>query len=120
MIERFIAYFHDSGFEYLALDFDGYSVRLSREPLPQGAAASDRQSVGIVGPSVGFIALANGREHFPRAGVAVVAGEPLFTLRRFKSTMDVQAPAAGILRSVLVEEGSFVEYGQTLAILSTM
>lgn len=101
--ERFAEYFQNSSFEYLALDYAGRSLRLSRE------------RTRVLASSVGFIALPAGRERFPEAGAHVVEGEALFAVRRFRNVIAVRVPASGILESVLVSKGDFVEFGQPLA-----
>jgi len=42
---------------------------------------------------------------YRREGEVVAAGEPLFAVETDKATLDVEAPAAGVLRSVRVAEG---------------
>jgi biotin carboxyl carrier protein len=114
-IEPLIAYFHRSRFDYLALDFAGSSLRLSRD----GAASNVQRGSArdIVAPSVGFVEAATGRDQFPRMGMPVAEGEPLFRLRRFTDTIEVRAPTGGTLEALLVEQGTFVEYGERIAVL---
>src|SRR5690348_12169511 len=114
-LETLIAYFHGSRFAYLALDFAGRSLRLSRQGAdsdPQGGSACD-----MVAPSVGFLEMAIGRDQFPRVGMPVAEGEPLFRLRRFTDAIEVLAPIAGTLEALRVEQGTFVEYGERIAVL---
>jgi len=47
-------------------------------------------------------------------GAAVEAGEPIVNISTTKMAMDLEAPAAGTLRSV-VAEGEIAEVGATLA-----
>lgn len=123
--ERIIEYFRTSSFQYLALDYAGFSVRLSRGPSNAGGARRDtRESAAIAGqtaaaqvlaPSLGFVDLHPGRARFPEAGEYAAEGDCLFVIRRFKNVVEVRAAAAGPLASVMVERGAFVEFGQPLA-----
>src|SRR5215211_4508198 len=54
-----------------------------------------------------------------REGDAVEREEPLFTVETDKATMDVGAPAAGILARVLVAEGVAVPVLETIALITT-
>src|SRR5215211_3207351 len=53
-----------------------------------------------------------------REGDAVEREEPLFTVETDKATMDVGAPAAGILARVLVAEGVAVPVLETIALIT--
>ena len=115
--ERLIEYFESSGFSYLALDYAGASVRLSRERPAQeiSAAAVSSEPTHVLASSVGFIESPAERRRFPQSGDQVAEGEALFAIRRFRNVLAVSAPASGILGSVLVSAGDFVEFGQPLA-----
>lgn len=116
--ERLIEYFESSRFEYMALDYAGASLRLSRErPKETPAHAHAAAGVYVAASAVGVVELPAGRERFPEAGDRVAEGEVLFDLRRFRSVVAMRAPASGILSSVLVTEGDFVEFGQLLTTL---
>jgi biotin carboxyl carrier protein len=126
-LERIVEYFERSRFDYLALDYGGKSLRLSRPVRAtevggidgSGIAAQRGTSVmNVPAPTVGFVEVAAGRTRFPQAGDAVAKDEALFTLRRHKTVLTVGAAASGTLESVLVGEGDFVEFGQPLAMLS--
>jgi len=102
-----VAYFEGSCFEVLALDHAGASLRLCRE--------APRPTVALAAPSVGRIGFAPGRVRLPRAGDTVQRDECLFTIRRFKASIEVKAPASGRIASLPIEPGEFVEFGQHLA-----
>ncbi|HEU4798885.1 MAG TPA: biotin/lipoyl-containing protein, partial [bacterium] len=51
-------------------------------------------------------------------GDEVAEGEPLYDVDTDKATVDVPAPAAGILRRVLVAEGGTVPIGTLLAVIA--
>ncbi len=106
-LERLIAYFRGSAFEYLALRHPSASLTLHREP----AVAA----IAVIAPSVGVIGPLCGSARWGHAGDEVRCGEPLFSIRRFRSVVEVCAPASGRLARVHHDAGCFVEYGQALA-----
>ncbi|HVP41398.1 MAG TPA: dihydrolipoamide acetyltransferase family protein [Candidatus Krumholzibacteriaceae bacterium] len=58
-------------------------------------------------------------EWFKKEGETVTKGEPLVEVLSEKATVDVEAPAAGILRKILVGKGVDVPVNATLAIIAT-
>jgi biotin carboxyl carrier protein len=115
-LERIVEYFQTSRFEYLALDCTGGSIRLSRAAPGSDVAATDR--IEVRASTVGFVDLPAGRARFPEIGDGVLESEALFAIRRFKDVITVSAAASGMLHSVLVSKGDFVEFAQPLATLS--
>jgi biotin carboxyl carrier protein len=120
MIERLIAYFHASRFQYLALEYGECSLRLARNHQPDVGSAGETHRTEVEASSVGFVDLAAGREKFPQAGATAAEGEPLFSIRKWKSTIEVRAGSAGVIESVAVSRGEFVEYAQLLATIKTV
>lgn len=57
-------------------------------------------------------------EWFKREGETVEKGEPLVEVLSEKVTYDVEAPAPGVLRKILAEEGADVPVAETLAIIT--
>lgn len=55
---------------------------------------------------------------YKKEGEPVEKGEPIVELVSEKATYDLEAPASGILRKILVTEGSDVPVNQTLAIIT--
>ncbi len=55
---------------------------------------------------------------FKREGEKVQKGEPIVEVLSEKVTYDVEAPAAGILRKILAEEGMDLQVGATLAFIA--
>jgi len=45
-------------------------------------------------------------EWFKKEGESVKKGEPLFKIMSEKAVMEIEAPASGILKSILVREGA--------------
>jgi pyruvate dehydrogenase E2 component (dihydrolipoamide acetyltransferase) len=56
---------------------------------------------------------------FKKEGDRVEKGEPVVEVLSEKVTYDVEAPAAGVLRSILAEEGVDVPVGATLAVIGS-
>jgi biotin carboxyl carrier protein len=51
------------------------------------------------------------------AGDAVAAGDPVIVLESMKMEIPVEAPRAGAVREILVQEGQTVQEGETVAVL---
>lgn len=121
--EWLFEYFQTSGFQHLALECDGISIRLSRRSVADdgrsaGEAASGAQgahATQLTAPGVGFVGAPPGRDRIPGVGEPVEKGSLLFVLRRFKDVVEVRAGTAGRLTAVAVDAGTFVEFGQLLA-----
>ena len=56
-------------------------------------------------------------EWLKKPGERVGAKEPLVVLTTPKVTMEIEAPAAGVVSEVLVEEADIVEVGAVLAVI---
>src|SRR5712692_915931 len=52
------------------------------------------------------------------AGDTVKQGEPIVEIETDKVTVEIEAPASGILRDVTAQEGDVVPVGQTIAIIA--
>src|SRR2546426_3750235 len=50
-------------------------------------------------------------------GHAVQKGEPIVEIETDKVTVEIEAPAAGVLRDVTAHEGDVVPVGQTIAVI---
>ncbi|HEY1265997.1 MAG TPA: dihydrolipoamide acetyltransferase family protein [Candidatus Binatia bacterium] len=53
-----------------------------------------------------------------KAGDAVKKGEPLMEVETDKATVEVEAPASGVLQNVTAKEGDEIPVGQTIAIIA--
>jgi pyruvate dehydrogenase E2 component (dihydrolipoamide acetyltransferase) len=51
------------------------------------------------------------------AGDTVVKGEPIVEIETDKVTVEIEAPAAGVLREVIAREGDVVAVGKTIALI---
>lgn len=56
-------------------------------------------------------------EWYKNVGECVRRGEPLFMLETEKIIYDVESPVTGILKEVLVLEGTKVKVGTTIALI---
>lgn len=52
-----------------------------------------------------------------KAGDAVAAGDPVIVLESMKMEIPVEAPRAGTVKEIKVEEGQTVREGETIAVL---
>src|SRR3989475_7333067 len=52
-----------------------------------------------------------------RPGDAVQKGEPIVEIETDKVTVEIEAPASGVLRDVTAREGDVVPVGQTIAVI---
>jgi pyruvate dehydrogenase E2 component (dihydrolipoamide acetyltransferase) len=53
-----------------------------------------------------------------KAGEAVKKGEPLMEVETDKATVEVEAPASGVLQNVTAKEGDEIPVGQTIAVIA--
>ena len=52
-----------------------------------------------------------------KAGDRVGAGDPVIVLESMKMEIPVEAPRAGVVKEIRVQEGQTVQEGETLAVL---
>jgi biotin carboxyl carrier protein len=52
-----------------------------------------------------------------KAGDTVAAGDPVIVLESMKMEIPVEAPRAGAVREIRVQEGQTVQEGETVAVL---
>src|SRR6185369_8060389 len=50
-------------------------------------------------------------------GQSVAKGEPLMEIETDKATVEIEAPAAGVLANISAQPGDVVEVGKTIAVL---
>ncbi|HWL83474.1 MAG TPA: 2-oxoglutarate dehydrogenase complex dihydrolipoyllysine-residue succinyltransferase [Roseomonas sp.] len=73
----------------------------------------------IVVPTLGeSVSTATVAKWMKKAGDAVAADEPLVELETDKVTVEVNAPAAGVLEAIAADEGAEVEPGAVLGVIS--
>ena len=87
------------------------------EPAP--AAQSDAQAVDVMVPALGeSVTEATVSTWFKAVGDAVAQDEMLCELETDKVSVEVPAPAAGVLAEILAPEGATVEAAAKLAVIS--
>ena len=83
--------------------------------VPDPAASSNAGRTDITVPTLGeSVSEATVAKWFKKAGDAVKADEPLVELETDKVTLEVNAPAAGVLSAIGVETGATVQPGAVL------
>ena len=100
----------------------------SYAPPPVAAPAADAPpalagpdlSAAIKSPMVGTVYLSPepGAEQFVSVGDSVKAGDTLVIIEAMKVMNPIVAPAAGVVKALLIEDGQPVEFDQPLAIVA--
>ncbi len=93
----------------------------SAAPAAAAPASGDPSShPGVVAsPMVGtvYMAAEPGAEPFVTVGAQVSAGQTLLIIEAMKTMNHIPAPASGVVKRILVADGSPVEYGAPLMII---
>ena len=81
--------------------------------------ASGPQPGAVASPMVGTVYAAPepGKPPFIKVGQQVKEGDTLFIVEAMKTMNPIPAPRSGTIKEICVENGSPVEFGQTLVIL---
>jgi acetyl-CoA carboxylase biotin carboxyl carrier protein len=91
------------------------------ETLPSGSGTVDpSKHPGVVNsPMVGtcYRAPEPGARPFVEVGARVRAGDPLLIVEAMKTMNQIQAPRAGTVIQILIEDGQPVEFGEPLMII---
>ena len=90
-----------------------------RGGAPGGPAADAIPADAVRSPMVGTAYLAAGPDTkaFVSVGQAVEAGQTLLIVEAMKVMNPIEAPSAGTVRAILVENGQPVEYDQPLVVI---
>jgi len=86
-------------------------------PVAAAAAANDKPHPGsVTSPMVGTVYLAANpdAEPFVKVGNKVSEGDTLFIIEAMKVMNPIPAPRTGTVKSVLVDDGQPVEFGEPL------
>lgn len=86
-------------------------------PVP--APSSGPQAGAVTSPMVGTVYTASepGKPPLVKVGQQVKEGETLFIVEAMKTMNPIPAPRSGTVKEICVENGTPVEFGQTLLIL---
>lgn len=93
------------------------SAAAAEASAPAGDPASDPNAV--TSPMVGTIYLQPepGADSFISVGASVKEGQTLLIVEAMKTMNQIPAPRSGVVKRILVEDGSAVEFGSPLVIL---
>ena len=82
-------------------------------------AAGEGAGTPVPSPMVGtaYLASAPGAEPFVRAGQKVAKGQTIMIVEAMKTMNQIPAPSDGTVKSICVEDGQPVEYGEALVLL---
>lgn len=89
-------------------------------PVPVEAPSETQPEGHVVkAPMVGtfYRAASPGAKAFVDLGQSVAAGEPLCIIEAMKLMNEIESDVAGVIKSILVENGEPVEYGQPLFVI---
>jgi len=86
---------------------------------PAAAPVSGPQAGAVTSPMVGTVYTAPepGKPAFVTVGQQIKEGDTLFIVEAMKTMNPIPAPRSGTIKEICVENGSPVEFGQTLLIL---
>ena len=65
-----------------------------------------------------YVASEPGKPPFVKIGQQVKEGETLFIVEAMKTMNPIPAPRSGTVKEILVENGTPVEFGQTLCVIA--
>ena len=86
---------------------------------PVAAPAAGPQAGAVTSPMVGTVYTASepGKPPLVKVGQQIKEGETLFIVEAMKTMNPIPAPRSGTVKEICVENGTPVEFGQTLLIL---
>ncbi len=86
---------------------------------PKAAADSDDEGYAITAPMVGtfYAASSPGSAPFVQVGDRVKEGDTLCIIEAMKMMNQIEADVSGVVKSIRVQNGEPVEYGQTLMVI---
>ncbi|MCL4316522.1 MAG: acetyl-CoA carboxylase biotin carboxyl carrier protein [Gammaproteobacteria bacterium] len=140
-VKKLIEILEESGLAEIEIREGEESVRISRHAKPEAAVAPASAAVTsaaapapaalgtaaqivpdghpVSAPMVGtfYRSPAPGSPAFVEVGKRVEVGETLCVIEAMKIMNQIQADRAGVVKSILVENGQPVEFGQTLIII---
>jgi acetyl-CoA carboxylase biotin carboxyl carrier protein len=88
-------------------------------PAAAAPASAGPQAGAVTSPMVGTVYAASepGKPPFVSVGQQIKEGDTLFIVEAMKTMNPIPAPRGGIVKEICVENGSPVEFGQTLLVL---
>ena len=136
-VRELSALLKETGLTEIEIEHNGARIRVSRAaaaapaaapahaPAPAAAApaapqaASGHHPGAVTSPMVGtvFVASEPGKPPFVKIGQQVKEGDTLFIVEAMKTMNAIPSPRAGVVKEICVENGTPVEFGQTLLVL---
>jgi len=136
LIRKLAGIMDETGLTEIELGSETYSVRVARggtvvaatAPAPAAAApvsvadttVSPADHPGVVtSPMVGvaYTSAEPGTPPFVNVGDTVTAGQVVLLIEAMKVFNQIKAPKAGIVKTVMIESGAPVEFGEPLLII---
>jgi acetyl-CoA carboxylase biotin carboxyl carrier protein len=123
----------ETGLTEIEVEHNGARIRVARAgamaaiapvavaaAAPAAPASSGPQPGAVTSPMVGTVYLASepGKPPFVKLGQQVKEGETLFVVEAMKTMNPIPAPRSGTVKEICVENGTPVEFGQMLLVLS--
>jgi acetyl-CoA carboxylase biotin carboxyl carrier protein len=92
---------------------------VSAASAPVSAATASSSANAVPSPMVGtvYFAPAPGTDPFVTIGSKVKEGQTMLIIEAMKTMNQIAAPRSGTVTAILVEDGSPVEYGQSLLVI---
>lgn len=89
-------------------------------PAAPAAAPAEDHANAVKSPMVGtcYLAAEPGAANFVTVGQSVKAGETLLIIEAMKVMNPITAPAAGVVKAILVENAQPVEFDQPLVVIA--
>ncbi|MGV3512045.1 MAG: acetyl-CoA carboxylase biotin carboxyl carrier protein [Novosphingobium sp.] len=89
-------------------------------PAAPAAAPADDNANAVKSPMVGtcYLAAEPGAPNFASVGQTVKAGDTLLIIEAMKVMNPITAPAAGVVKAILVENAQPVEFDQPLVVIA--
>ena len=96
------------------------SAAAAPAPAAQAPTAADHDADAVKSPMVGtcYLAPEPGAANFVTVGQTVKAGETLLIIEAMKVMNPITAPAAGVVKAILVENAQPVEFDQPLVVIA--
>jgi acetyl-CoA carboxylase biotin carboxyl carrier protein len=93
--------------------------RPATEPTPEPEAEPEEEGFAVIAPMVGtfYSASSPGSAPFVQVGDRVSPGDTLCIVEAMKMMNQIEAEVAGTIKSIRVQNGEPVEYGQVLFII---
>jgi acetyl-CoA carboxylase biotin carboxyl carrier protein len=133
-VRELAALLKETGLTEIEIEHNGAKIRVSRgggvaasvaaapvaaATAPAATAPSGPVAGAVTSPMVGTIYAAPepGKPNFVKVGQSVKEGDTLFIVEAMKTMNAIPAPRSGVVKEINVENGSPVEFGQTLLVL---